>query len=61
MRPEQYRRIRNEGRKRKGKLSARKSRMLAAKKEQKPITSPELREIYSARVEWATKLLPKLK
>jgi hypothetical protein len=33
--------------------------MLAKAKE--PNTSPKLREIYSTRIEWATKIIPKLK
>jgi predicted HTH transcriptional regulator len=61
MKPEHYRRIRKEKSKRKGKLSARKSRMLAVAQEWKPITSPKLREAYSAKIEWARKLIPKLK
>ena len=35
--------------------------MLAMTKELKPITTPKLREIYSTRTEWATKIIPKLK
>jgi hypothetical protein len=27
----------------------------------KPITSPQLREAYSTKIEWARKLIPKLK
>jgi hypothetical protein len=61
MKPEHYRRIRKEKPKRKGKISARKSRMLAVAQEWKPITSPKLREAYSANIEWARKLIPKLK
>ena len=30
-------------------------------KEWKPITSPKLREIYSTKIEWAIKIIPKLK
>jgi len=29
--------------------------------EWKPITSPQLREAYSTKIEWAKKLIPKLK
>jgi hypothetical protein len=47
--------------KRKGKISTRKSLMLAATQEWKPITSPQLREAYSTKIEWAKKLIPKLK
>jgi hypothetical protein len=32
-----------------------------AAKAKEPITSPKLREIYSANTEWATKIMPKLK
>jgi hypothetical protein len=35
--------------------------MLAATREWKPITSPQLREAYSTKTEWAKKLIPKLK
>ena len=61
MKPEHYKPIRKEKPKRKGKISARKSRMLAAAQEWKPITSPRLREAYSTKIEWARKLIPKLK
>jgi hypothetical protein len=47
--------------KRKGKISRSKSRMLAAAQEWKPITSPQLSEAYSTKIEWAKKLIPKLK
>jgi len=61
MKPEHYKPIRKEKPKRKGKISARKSRMLAAAQEWKPITSPQLREAYSTKIEWARKRIPKLK
>jgi predicted HTH transcriptional regulator len=61
MKPEHYKPIRNEKPKRKGKISRHKSRMLAVAQEWKPITSPQLREAYSTKIEWATKLIPKLK
>ena len=61
MKAEDYRPIRAERSKRKGKLSARKSRMLAVSQEWKPITSPQVREAYSSKIEWARKLIPKLK
>jgi len=35
--------------------------MLAVAKEWKPITSPQLREDYSTKIEWVRKLIPKLK
>ena len=61
MKPEHYKPIRKEKPKRKGKISARKSRMLAVAQEWKPITSPQLREAYSTKIEWTRKLTPKLK
>jgi predicted HTH transcriptional regulator len=61
MNPEHYKPMRKEKPKRKGKLSARKSQMLKVAQEWKPITSPQLCEAYSARIEWARKLIPKLK
>jgi predicted HTH transcriptional regulator len=56
-----YKPIRKEKSKRKGKTSKSKSRMLAVAEEWKPITSPQLREAYSTKIEWARKLIPKLK
>ena len=47
--------------KRKGKFSGSKSRMLKVAQEWKPTTSPKLRAAYSAKIEWARKLIPKLK
>ena len=61
MKPEHYKPLRIGKPKRKGKISARKSRMLAVAQEWKPITSPDLREAYSTKTEWARKLIPKLK
>ncbi len=61
MQPEDNKPKRTEKPKRKGKLSTRKSRMLIAAQKWKPITSEELREAYSAKTEWARKLIPKLK
>jgi hypothetical protein len=60
MKPEDYRPIRTKKPKRKGNLSALKSRMLAVSQEWSPITSPQLREAYSSKIEWARKLIPKL-
>jgi hypothetical protein len=60
MKPEHYKPIRKEKPKRKGKISARKSRMLAVAQKWKPITSPQLREAYSTEIEWVKKLVPKL-
>jgi predicted HTH transcriptional regulator len=61
MKPEHHKPIRKEKSKRKGKISRSKSRMLAVAQEWKPITSPQLREAYSTKIEWARKLIPKLK
>jgi len=61
MKPEHYKPIRKEKPKRKGKISACKSRMLAVAQKWKPVTSPELREAYSTKTEWVRKLIPKLK
>jgi hypothetical protein len=35
--------------------------MLAVAQEWKPITSPQLSEAYSTKIEWARKLIPKSK
>jgi len=61
MKREHYKPIRKGKPKRKGKISRSKSRMLAVAQGWEPITSPQLREAYSTRIEWARKLLPKLK
>ena len=61
MKPEHHKPIRKEKPKLKGKISKSKSRMLAVAQEWKPITSPQLREAYSTKIEWARKLIPKLK
>ena len=61
MKPEDYKAIRAEKPKRKGKLSTRKRRMLARSQEWNPITHPQLREAYSSKIEWARKLIPNLK
>ena len=61
MKPEHYKAIRKEKPKRKGRTSKSKSRMLAVAQEWKPITSPQLREAYSTKTEWARNLIPKLK
>ena len=61
MKPEHYKPIRKEKPKRKGKISRSKGRMLAVAQEWKPLTSPQLREAYSTKIEWARKLIPKLK
>jgi hypothetical protein len=47
--------------KRNSKISTIKSLMLATAKKSKPTPSPKLREAYSTKIEWATKIIPKLK
>jgi predicted HTH transcriptional regulator len=61
MKPEHYKPIRKEKPKRKGNISARKRQMLLVAQKWKPITSPQLREAYSTKTEWARKRIPKLK
>ncbi len=61
MKAEDYRPKRTEKPKRKDNLSKRKRQMLTASEEWKPITSPQLREDYSSKIEWARKRIPKLK
>ena len=66
MKPEHYKPRRKEKPKRKGKrarakISTRKSLKLAVAQKWKPITSPQLREAYSTKIEWVRKLIPKLK
>ena len=61
MKPEHHKPIRKEKPKRKGKISARKSRMLAVAQKWKPITSPQLREAYSTKIEWVRKLSARAK
>jgi len=61
MKPEHYKPIRKEKPKRKGKISRTKSRMRTVAQKWKPITSPQLREAYSTKIEWVRKLIPKLK
>ena len=60
MNPENYKSIRNKP-KRNSSISRSKARMLV-----KPVginsnATPKLREIYSNRTEWATKIIPKVK
>jgi ribosomal protein L10 len=61
MKPEDSKPIKIEKPKRKGKLSTRKRLMLEVAQEWNPSTSSKLREAYSAKIEWARKLIPKLK
>jgi hypothetical protein len=53
--------LKKEKPKQKGKTSTAKRRMLATAQERIPITSPQLREAYSTKTEWAKKLIPTLK
>jgi len=59
MKPEHFKPIRKPNRR--SKIGKSQSRMLAVAHEEKPITSPQLREAFSTKIEWATKLIPKLK
>jgi len=61
MKAEKYRPKKTEESKRKGKLSTRKRLMLERSQEWNPITYPQLCEDYSSKIEWVTKLIPKLK
>jgi predicted transcriptional regulator len=61
MKPEHFKPRRKEKPKRKGKISKLKSRMVTRAQQEKPITTPQLREAYSTKIEWARKLIPKLK
>ncbi|MGD0160554.1 MAG: hypothetical protein ABSB89_09695 [Candidatus Bathyarchaeia archaeon] len=47
--------------KEKGRTSVPQRRVVAAAQKAKNITSPKLREAYSTKIEWITKLIPKLK
>jgi hypothetical protein len=58
MKPENNKPTRTEKPK-ESKLSTRKSRMLEAAQKWDPITSQKLREAYSAKTDWARKLIPK--
>ncbi len=46
---------------RKGKISASKRKMIERAKNWKPNSSPDLLEIYSAKIEWVQKAIPKSK
>jgi hypothetical protein len=61
MNPKNFKPMKKEKSKRKGKISGSKRRMVKVTKEWKPNTSSQLREAYSTKIEWAIKLLPKLK
>jgi len=60
MKPEHFKPIRTPKPKRRGKSGRLRSRMVAVTQEGKPITSPQLREAYSTKTEWARKLIPSL-
>ena len=60
MNPEHYKSIRNKP-KRNSAISKSKSRMLAKANISTPAASQKLREIYSSKIEWATKVMPKIK
>jgi hypothetical protein len=59
MNPENYKTKRKGQPKRNSAVNRAKRRADAKSKE--PNTSPKLRQIYSTRTEWATKIMPKLK
>jgi len=64
MKPKHYKPIRKETPKQKGKrvrakISTHKSLKLAEAQKWKPITSPQLREAYSTKIEWVKELIPK--
>jgi hypothetical protein len=56
---EHYKSIRKKP-KRNSKISRSKRVMLTVAKEWKPITTPKLREAYSTKIEWVTRIIPKL-
>ncbi len=60
MNPEHYKSIRNKP-KRNSAVSRSKIQMLAKPTGMNSNAAPKLREIYSTRIEWATKILPKVK
>ena len=59
MNPENYKSKRKGQPKRNSAINRSNRRILAKAKE--PNTSPKLREIYSTKTEWATKIMPKVK
>jgi hypothetical protein len=61
MNRENYKSKRKGQPKRKSKIKGSKRRMVAVAKASKPITSPKLREAYSAKTEWVRNVIPKLK
>jgi predicted HTH transcriptional regulator len=61
MKAEDYRQKRAEESNGKGKLSKRKSQMLATSQERPLITSPQLREDYFSKREGVREIIPKLK
>jgi len=61
MKPEHYKPIRKRKPGRKSKTTRSQSRMLTAAQQWKPITSPQLIEAYSTKIDWAKKLIPQLK
>jgi hypothetical protein len=61
MNPENSKPMMKEETKGKGRFSGSKRRMLKVAQEWKPNVSPQLREAYSAKTEWARKVIPKMK
>jgi len=60
MKSGQHKPVKEEQGRRKGKISGSKRRMIAWTEKWKPNTSPKLREIYSTRIEWVQKVIPKM-
>jgi len=59
MKPEHFKPIRKPKPKRRGKTGRFRSRTVAVAQEGKSIASPQLREAYSTKIEWARKLIPR--
>ncbi len=51
--------LKEEQSRRKGKISASKRKMIERAKNWKPNSSADLREIYSTKIEWVQKAIPK--
>jgi hypothetical protein len=60
MKSESHRSMKEGQPEQRGKISGSKRRMIERTKVWKPETSPKLREIYSTKIEWLQKVIPKL-
>jgi len=60
MKSESHRSMKEGQPEQRGKISGSKRRMIERTKVWKPETSPKLRQIYSAKIEWLQKVIPKL-